>query len=750
MKKRKLGAHRGREGRKVMGGQVEPRVGFRQGIRKKFSSFIHSKSPRKSFGDSNHSAEESDNNSNDSSLNSITAESPSLEFYHRVPETGNNPGKFGSLKRQDDSHLGIGQLEGGGAPSPWPEEFICPISKSLMADPVIIESGVTYERQNVKAYFQLGHTNCFKTGDCLEHLSLTKNSALKKAIDNWCDSHQVPRPAAPNAEIAHGTVERLCGLDSTTTPGATVRTALSELNISSSDTASSSDSSGGGSRSLGVEPLKHSLSSPAAYETVRPRPSIATSSRPEQIPEATPLHTSSPNDPSYPSDRLSNAEITPERHNHSWRGDQPRLFPQAVNNNGEGTAAVSGAGEERYWSSAPSAMYTHSSSVVNSPTILSSSVGAHLGREGGVPLPLTTTPSAFSEQRGGSGPLPANLGDLNDVAISELVRKLQHRHPLEQEQAVVEIRRLTRVSVQNRLALCELQFLEVLLPLAQSRYSNVQINAVAAIMNMSLEKENKLKVARAGAIPCLIDVLKSGHFEAQEHAAGAIFSLALNDDNKMAIGVLGAIPPLIHVLRSGKHGARRDAAMALYHLSFSQMNRNKLIKAGGVGILLGIAKDEKSDVVSRALLILCNLAAMQEGRVALAEMSAVQVIVSLLTRGDETEAPAEGAAQDGETDNKVNWAEVREHSAATLLQLSHHNVRFKSQALQAGALGGLQRIAVEGTPRAREKATALLTILRDAPNADNPSEENGSLYRRSYVRSARGGVADDKAESAQF
>lgn len=188
--------------------------------------------------------------------------------------------------------------------------------------------------------------------------------------------------------------------------------------------------------------------------------------------------------------------------------------------------------------------------------------------------------------------------------------------------------------------------------------------------------------------------------------------------------------------------------MALYHLSFSQMNRTKLIRAGGVGILLGIAKDEKSDVVSRALLILCNIAAIQEGRVALAEMNSVQVLVGLLTEGDENGA-AKTTSQEGEEDSKMNWAEVREHAAAALLQLSHHNFRFKSQALQAGGLESLQRLAVEGTPRAREKAAALLTILRDVPDADDFMEDKASLYRRPYVRNARGGV-DDKADSAQF
>ncbi|CAM6083562.1 unnamed protein product [Calypogeia fissa] len=725
-----------------MGGQVEPRVGFRARV-KKFSNFVSSRSPKKGREDGTLSVD-TDNLSNDSSfnsitaeINSITAESP-LGLYHVGHEKGNPD--FASLERQDSAGSRLGKGNVDGAASPWPEEFVCPISKSLMADPVIVESGVTYERQNVLAYLKTGNTNCFKTGDPLEHLNVTKNSALKKAIHNWCDSHQVPGPVAPDAETARWTVDRICGLDSTRTTG-TLSTALSELHVSS-DTASSSDSSGGGSRSLGVESLKASRSS--APEMAMPR-SSANRLRPKLVSETvevSPMDSSS-SDLSHSAEWQYSGDRLYERQNHSWSGDKPRLFPEAHNSNGKAAAD-----EERYWSSA-SALYAHSSSVVNSPTAPSSSAGAHHGRDGGVPLPLTTTPSAFSEQRGGSGPLPSNVGDLNDGLVSEFIRKLQHKQPLEQEQAVIEIRRLTRVSAQNRVTLCELELVEVLLALVQSRYSNVQINAVAAIMNMSLEKENKLKVARAGALPCLIDVLKSGHFEAQEHAAGAIFSLALNDENKLAIGVLGAIPPLIHLLRSGKHGARRDAAMALYHLSFAQMNRNKLIKAGGVAILLGIAKDEKSDVVSRALLILCNIAAMQEGRVALAEINAVPVMVGLLTRGDETGAARTAAAQEGEADSKVNWAEVREHAAATLLQLSHHNFRFKSQALQAGALDGLQRLAVEGTPRAREKAAALLTILRDAPNADNSTEDNGSLYRRSYLRNARGCV-DDKAESAQF
>ncbi|GFY93921.1 RING/U-box superfamily protein with ARM repeat domain-containing protein [Actinidia rufa] len=74
-------------------------------------------------------------------------------------------------------------------------------------------------------------------------------------------------------------------------------------------------------------------------------------------------------------------------------------------------------------------------------------------------------------------------------------------------------------------------------------YTVVQTNAVAAMVNLSLEKVNKLKIVRSRIAPSLIDVLKGGGAEWQEHASGAIFSLALEDDNRTAIGVLGALQP---------------------------------------------------------------------------------------------------------------------------------------------------------------------------------------------------------------
>ncbi|CAM6083555.1 unnamed protein product [Calypogeia fissa] len=144
----------------------------------------------------------------------------------------------------------------------------------------------------------------------------------------------------------------------------------------------------------------------------------------------------------------------------------------------------------------------------------------------------------------------------------------------------------------------------------------------------------------------------------------------------------------------------------------------------GCRVVVTMRTRSQSDVVSRALMVLCNIAAMQEGRVALAEINAKQVMVGLLTGGDETGAARTAAAQEGEEDSKVNWAGVREHAAAALMQLSHHNYGSSPKLCKLVLWMGCNASCMwKGTPRAREKAAALLAILRDVTNADNSTED---------------------------
>lgn len=312
------------------------------------------------------------------------------------------------------------------------------------------------------------------------------------------------------------------------------------------------------------------------------------------------------------------------------------------------------------------------------------------------PLPFATRPLCYSSSPSSSEIVELETLNLNSNSTpeeEELMTKLNSSEVIEQEEAVISLRKLTRTKEELRVSLCTPRLLSALRSLIVSRYSAVQVNAVASLVNLSLEKPNKVKIVRSGFVPPLVDVLKGGSSESQEHAAGALFSLALEEDNKMAIGVLGALPPLMHALiRSESERTRHDSALALYHLTLVESNRVKLVKLNSVPTLLALSKSPGS--AGRVLLILCNLAICSEGRSAMLDANAVECLVGMLRR------------------NELDSESTRENCVAALYALSHGSMRFRGLAREAKAVEVLSEIEKRGSERAREKAKRLLVIMR--------------------------------------
>ncbi|KAL9670776.1 hypothetical protein QQ045_008334 [Rhodiola kirilowii] len=278
---------------------------------------------------------------------------------------------------------------------------------------------------------------------------------------------------------------------------------------------------------------------------------------------------------------------------------------------------------------------------------------------------------------------------------NEIVDKLRSVNVGVVEEAVTSLRNTTRSFEASRILLCTPRLLSVLKSLVVSRYPEIQANAVAAVVNLSLEKMNKVKILRSGVVPPLIDILKAaGLCEAQEHACSALFSLALDDANKTAIGVLGALQPLlVHALQREPIRTQNDAAWALYHLSLAQSNRVKMVKLGAVQSLLSLAKyDHVTSPVF--MLILCNLASCAEGRAAMLDAGAVGVMVSKLG-GNEVEICMD-----------------------TLYELSHRGgLRFKIIAKEAGLLEVLRKLVEEevltANERVKYKARKVMKVVMD-------------------------------------
>ncbi|KAM8788541.1 WD repeat, SAM and U-box domain-containing protein 1 [Rhynchonycteris naso] len=71
-----------------------------------------------------------------------------------------------------------------------PDEFICPITRELMQDPVIASDGYSYEKEAIENWISKKKRTSPMTNLVLPSLVLTPNRTLKMAINRWLETHQ--------------------------------------------------------------------------------------------------------------------------------------------------------------------------------------------------------------------------------------------------------------------------------------------------------------------------------------------------------------------------------------------------------------------------------------------------------------------------------------------------------------------------------------------------------------------------------
>ncbi|NXY87717.1 WSDU1 protein, partial [Alcedo cyanopectus] len=71
-----------------------------------------------------------------------------------------------------------------------PDEFLCPITRELMKDPVIAADGYSYEKEAMENWLSTQRRSSPMTNLPLPSLLLTPNRTLKMAISRWLETHQ--------------------------------------------------------------------------------------------------------------------------------------------------------------------------------------------------------------------------------------------------------------------------------------------------------------------------------------------------------------------------------------------------------------------------------------------------------------------------------------------------------------------------------------------------------------------------------
>uniref|UniRef100_A0A8C5CSX6 WD repeat, SAM and U-box domain-containing protein 1 n=1 Tax=Gadus morhua TaxID=8049 RepID=A0A8C5CSX6_GADMO len=83
----------------------------------------------------------------------------------------------------------IEELKGVSVCSGVPDEYLCPITRELMKDPVIAADGYSYEREAIQSWINSRNRSSPMTNLPLKTTLLTPNHTLKMAIGRWSTSH---------------------------------------------------------------------------------------------------------------------------------------------------------------------------------------------------------------------------------------------------------------------------------------------------------------------------------------------------------------------------------------------------------------------------------------------------------------------------------------------------------------------------------------------------------------------------------
>ncbi|KAJ4794203.1 U-box domain-containing protein 38 [Rhynchospora pubera] len=305
--------------------------------------------------------------------------------------------------------------------------------------------------------------------------------------------------------------------------------------------------------------------------------------------------------------------------------------------------------------------------------------------------------------------------------------------PSDQDATLVSIRHATRSNnPELRISMCTPNLLSWLCPMILSSNPSSQTNAIAVVVNLSLEPTNRTRIVKSGILNLLIGLLRNGaDAEAKGLIVAAVHSLSVEEKNRTTIGALGAVPSLMDVFsgRGEAQMARQDAGMAIYYLTFSADNRGRVVKTNGsVRRLVGVLKgaDEEDEIKSVGMRIVCNLARCEEGRSALMEANGVAVMVGLIEKSGTNSVVPE---------RRKCWEDMAYMAAAAVYGMSKgKSLRFRCMAKSANAEEVFSRVLEERGGAIGEMARRTIQAMR----GDGEEEQRDEWYEYTGGRGAGG------------
>ncbi|VFQ89287.1 unnamed protein product [Cuscuta campestris] len=156
------------------------------------------------------------------------------------------------------------------------------------------------------------------------------------------------------------------------------------------------------------------------------------------------------------------------------------------------------------------------------------------------------------------------------MTVSFLVHNLKASRSIETANRTVhELRVLAKTDSDSRACIAEAGALPLLVKLLGSGHPSLQVNAVTAILNLSILDANKERIMETdGVLNGVIEVLRSGAtWEAKGNAAATVFSLTGVSAYRKCLGrKTRVVKGLIALAREGPTDSKRDAMVAILNL----------------------------------------------------------------------------------------------------------------------------------------------------------------------------------------
>ncbi|CAO2206768.1 unnamed protein product [Urochloa humidicola] len=187
---------------------------------------------------------------------------PSFRSFSLPPASPSKPNKRRPPPPPPDVPLPPSSPAARKEPEAVPAEFLCPILRAPMADPVILPSGRTYERACVRACAELGLSlspdavaaPAPAEGNAPEGSGVPAaaipNDALRAAVRTWCARSGRAPPVLPSADTAREAVLRAVPAPPPPPERTASNLSCSSEGASAASTSSSSSSSGRSSREM--------------------------------------------------------------------------------------------------------------------------------------------------------------------------------------------------------------------------------------------------------------------------------------------------------------------------------------------------------------------------------------------------------------------------------------------------------------------------------------------------------------------